>query len=119
MHVTYQIQLVLVHAQIITTLILAITIWMVEAKHAHIKIVAYGAEIKELWNNFFIAYSILQFYILLIRSESHLLMGIVYVGNGCEWLAFFLKIYSWCPDDPLNEISNEVLLLITREKRAY
>ncbi|CAG8625812.1 7727_t:CDS:2 [Funneliformis mosseae] len=79
MHATYQIQLVLVHAQIITTIFLAGSIWIMEILTAHIKIIAYGAEIKELWDNFFLAYFIFQFYILLIRSESHLLMGIVYV----------------------------------------
>ncbi|CAG8621372.1 15261_t:CDS:2, partial [Funneliformis mosseae] len=106
MYITYQIQTALIHAQMVITLLLAYTVWMMELLAAHMKIVMFGADIKELWANPFIHYFIFQFYILLvlkaIRSESHLLMGVIYLGNIGEWLEIFLQIYHWCPVEPLN-----------------
>ncbi|CAI2182375.1 6851_t:CDS:2 [Funneliformis geosporum] len=108
MYKTYHIQTALIHAQIILTLILAYTVWMMELLATHIKIIMFGADIKELWANPFLLYFIFQFYILLvfkaIRSESHLLMGFIYLGNIGEWLEVFLHIYHWCPIDLMNDI---------------
>ncbi|CAI2184214.1 19048_t:CDS:2, partial [Funneliformis geosporum] len=43
--------------------------------------------------------------IVTIKSESHLLMGVIYLGNIGEWLEAFLQIYNWCPIDIWNDIS--------------
>ncbi|CAG8681106.1 4870_t:CDS:2 [Funneliformis caledonium] len=107
MYITYQIQTALVHAQIVMTLILAYTIWIMEILATHTKIIMFGADIEELWANPFLLYFIFQFYILLvlkaIRSESHLLMCVIYLGNIGEWLEVFLQIYHWCPIDLMND----------------
>ncbi|CAI2163414.1 7567_t:CDS:2 [Funneliformis geosporum] len=110
MYKTYQRNKVLVHAQAIHFGSLSYVLWLKKLLRIYGYNFTFGIEQKiSVYKSIrlFPWDLILQFYVTIfpkaIRGKSHILMIIVYIGNGYEIFGIIENFYDYCSNNLLNE----------------
>ncbi|CAG8626161.1 10987_t:CDS:2 [Funneliformis mosseae] len=107
MYKTYQINLILLHAQAIHFGNLAYLIWFKKLSRFYGYNFKLGIDHKISFYELFPWFFILQLYVAFIpkaiRDESHKLMTIIYIGNAYALYYIIENLYNYCSNNLLNE----------------